>query len=208
MALTTYTELKAAVASWLKDTSLTSQIVDFITLGEARINAELRVRSMEVQGSAVTVGGTPTVALPTGYRDAKWLYLATDPKIRLEYASGEQIAQTYAGSSSGMPRVFAVEGENWRLGPTPDGVYTIQYLIHKTATPLSGSTATNVLFPRYNYLYLYAALIEAWNYLEDEAQVQKYEALYKRFLAIAKAEDDMDRHSGSTLRIRSDGNNP
>lgn len=208
MALTTYTELKAAVASWLKDASLTTQIVDFITLGEARIFAELNVRAMETQGSVNTVGGTSTVALPTGYGAAKWLYIDTDPKVRLEYASGEQIFMTYAGSQSGQPRVFCPEGDNWRLGPTPDGVYTIQYLIYKNPTALSGSTATNTLFPRYNYLYLYAALIEAFNYLEDEAQVQKYEALYKRFLSMAKAEDEMDRHSGSTLRVRHDSGGP
>ena len=37
MALTTYTELKAAIADWLNRSDLTSQIPDFITLAEAEM---------------------------------------------------------------------------------------------------------------------------------------------------------------------------
>lgn len=202
MALTNYTELKAAVASWLKDSSLTTQIVDFIALGEARISAELRVRAMETAGTLTTVAGTATVALPANFRAFKWLYVDGDPRRKLDVSSGEQIYQTYAGATTSKPALYSFSGDNLLLSPTPDSAYTLGYLAYIAPTPLSGSTATNTLFPRYAYLYLYAALIEAWNYLEDDAQVLKFEKLYQRFLTIARNEDEMDRHSGSTLVVR------
>lgn len=208
MALSTYTELKAAVASYLHRADLTTPIVDFITIGEQRLISELKVREMETQSSVNTVAGTATVALPTGYQGARWLYVATDPKRKLEYASGEQLYQTYSGSTNGIPRVYTVSGSNWLFGPTPDGVYVIDYLIYVAPTVLSGSTATNTLFPTYNYLYLYAALVEAAVYLDDTESLTKYEQLYQRFLRMANASAEEERFSGSTLRVRPDRAGP
>jgi len=214
VALTTYTELKASIADWLKRSgvsgiaSTTDQIPDFITIAEKRLFNDLKVREMELQSSTSTAAGTATVALPTGYLSAKWLYIDTDPRVALEYISGEIAAKMLATASTDKPRYYSTEGSNWRLYPTPGAVYTLQYLIYKEPTALSGSTATNVIFPTYSHLYLYASLIEAFNFLEDDAQVNKYENLYKRFLKIANDSDVEDRHSGSTIRVRSDTGNP
>jgi hypothetical protein len=54
MAITTYAELKTAIASWLDRSDLTSTIPDFITLFEAVANRRLRVRQME---KTITLGG-------------------------------------------------------------------------------------------------------------------------------------------------------
>ena len=47
MAITTYTELKSAVANHLARTDLTSVIPDFISLAEARLSRELETRDQE-----------------------------------------------------------------------------------------------------------------------------------------------------------------
>lgn len=208
MALTTYTELKAAVATQLHRTDLTTPIIDFITLGEIRLNARLRVRSMEDIGTLTTVAGTPTVALPTGYRKAKALYINTSPKVELEWVSQEIFYRDYAGASSGIPSVFTTQGENVVFAPTPGSVYTLYMPYYRAATALSGSTATNTLFPRYANLYLYAAMVEAGIFLEDDAMAQKYKAVLDEGIAMAQREDEADRASGSTLRVRSDHGNP
>lgn len=46
--------LQAAIAGWLARSDLTASIPDFIQLGEARINRELRTRQMQavVTGTA------------------------------------------------------------------------------------------------------------------------------------------------------------
>ena len=49
MALSTYTELKSAIANWLNRSDLTSEISDdFIILTEADLNAKLRAFGWEV----------------------------------------------------------------------------------------------------------------------------------------------------------------
>ena len=42
MAITTYAELKTAIANWLNREDLTSVIPDFISLAEADFNRKLR----------------------------------------------------------------------------------------------------------------------------------------------------------------------
>ena len=47
MALSTYSDLKTAIANFLARDDLTTQIPDFIRLAEARMSRELDTRSME-----------------------------------------------------------------------------------------------------------------------------------------------------------------
>ena len=47
MAITTYSELKTAVANWLNRDDLTSNIPEFIALAEAAINDQVRHWRME-----------------------------------------------------------------------------------------------------------------------------------------------------------------
>ena len=62
MALTQYSELKTAVANWLKRDDLTARIPEFISMMEDRVNKKLRVRAMEASATialmATTDGGT------------------------------------------------------------------------------------------------------------------------------------------------------
>ena len=61
MAITTYSELKTAVANSLARTDLTTQIPDFISLAEARLSRELETRSQEKRAQAtLTAEQTPT----------------------------------------------------------------------------------------------------------------------------------------------------
>lgn len=57
MALTTYSDLQSAVASYLARSDLTSQIPDFIRLAEIRLRRELRIRQMLRSVTTTTTGG-------------------------------------------------------------------------------------------------------------------------------------------------------
>ena len=66
MALSTYTELKSAIANWLNRSDLTSEISDdFIVLTEADLNAKLRIRQMHAQ-TTITIDAE-TESVPTGF---------------------------------------------------------------------------------------------------------------------------------------------
>ena len=53
MALTTYSELQAAVASWLHRDDLTAQIPDFIRLAEADMQVRAKLSQWETEASAL-----------------------------------------------------------------------------------------------------------------------------------------------------------
>ena len=77
MALSTYTELKTAIANWLNRSDLTDEISDdFIKLVESEYNAKLRVKAMLNSKTDYSITGE-TVAVPTG-----------PPKVSLEEKLG------------------------------------------------------------------------------------------------------------------------
>jgi hypothetical protein len=79
MALSTFTELKDAIADWLDRSDLTARIPDFIALAEARINRELRIRPMEVRSIMYTTSGQQYFNLPGGYIQMRNIQLNTNP---------------------------------------------------------------------------------------------------------------------------------
>jgi hypothetical protein len=91
MALSTYTELKTAIADWLDRGDLTANIPDFITLAEARVNRELRIRPQEVRSTMTTTAGNRYHALPGGYLSMRNIQINNDPTVPLEFISLEML---------------------------------------------------------------------------------------------------------------------
>lgn len=67
MAITTYSELKTALANWSKRTDLTAMMGDFIALAESRIQRSLLARAQEVETELTMAPGSRYVALPSDF---------------------------------------------------------------------------------------------------------------------------------------------
>jgi hypothetical protein len=65
MAITTYSELQAAVGNWLDHSLFAARIPEFIALFEAAANRRLRVREQEAATALMPSAGT--AALPADY---------------------------------------------------------------------------------------------------------------------------------------------
>ena len=77
MALSTYTELKTAIANWLNRSDLTDEISDdFIKLVESEYNAKLRVKAMLNSKTDYSITGE-TVAVPTGFLQVRDFYITS-----------------------------------------------------------------------------------------------------------------------------------
>src|ERR1044071_1053735 len=94
MAIATYADLKAAVATYLARSDLTSRIPEFIAAAERRIAygdrsmpampiEPLRIRAMETSAD-VTINAQ-TAALPTRYLQSRRFYLSSSPIQELGY---------------------------------------------------------------------------------------------------------------------------
>jgi len=202
MAINNYSTLKVAVANWLDRDDLTARIPEFISLAEARFNRALRIRAMETVSTAIsTVAGTREYALPSGYVQAKEFHLSTDPLTPLSYITPEMMSRVWAGSTQGKPQAFTIIGDNLRLGPEPDAVYTTSLLYYKTFDALSDATTTNWVILNAPDIYLYGSLLEAEPFVMNDERVGLWATAFKQAIEDVQFQDNKDRHSGSELRV-------
>lgn len=208
MAISDYASLQTAMTSWALRSDLTSLYPDFITLGEAKINRRLRIRSMETALSLTCTPGTATVALPTRYVQMKSIYVDTDPKVKLQPVSLEQGITLRPASGTGKPRFFATDGDSLRLFPTPDSAYSIVGTYYASFPGLTASTTTNTLLTSSPDVYLASSMYELSKYIRDDDRMSFWAAQREDALKDIEQQDQRDRYSGGALLIRTDTLNP
>ena len=206
MALSTFTELKDAVADWLDRSDLTSRIPDFIALAEARINRELRIRPMEVRSTMETTSGQQYFNLPGGYIQMRNIQLNTNPTTPLEYITPEMLDRLYGSSTTGKPRAYTLIGDEIQLAPIPDSAYTLEMAFYEKFTALgdgtSGTVTNNWLTTNAPDILLYGALMEAEPFIKNDERVAVWLNGYGNAIDKLQKADQRDRHSGSAMRVR------
>ena len=206
MALGTFTELKDAIADWLDRADLTARIPDFITLAEARLNRDLRIRPMEVRSSMETTSGQRYFNLPGGYLQMRNMQMNTNPITPLEYITPEMLDRLYGSDTTGKPRAYTLIGDEIQLAPIPDSDYTVEMAFYEKFTPLgdgtSGTVTTDWLTTNAPDILLYGALLEAEPFIKNDERIGLWLNAYNGAVKKIQDADARDRHSGSAMRIR------
>jgi hypothetical protein len=202
MALANYTDLIASVASWAHRTDLTAIIPDFVSLAEARISRDLRLRKQITTTSVLTTAYSDSVTLPADWLEFENVSAAGNPEMQLTYVPVEHLDSRYpAGGVTGAPVFYTIEADNLLIGPTPDTVYTLN-LIYYARFPALATNSTNWLMSNHPNIYLFACLIEAMFYTQNTEQLNLYNARYQAELNQLQTVDDRSTHSGSALRVK------
>ena len=210
MALSTYSELKSAIANWLNRTDLTDEIADdFIKLTEADFNAKLRIRPME-QIDTITID-SETETVPTGFIAVRSFYiLSSSVKYPLEYITPANMFETRGGSRTGKPRAYTIESDNetetFRFGPSPDTSYTGYLSYYKAISALSVSNTSNWMLANHPAVYLYGSLYHAANFLGgiDQTQLGQWLQMYSTALERCENNDRQDSYGGAPVVQRTD----
>jgi|TARA_R110002051_G_scaffold138338_1_gene211082 hypothetical protein len=205
MAISTYAELKTAVANWLDRDDLTDRIPEFIALAEARMNRVLRLRMMESKYTASTVAGQRNYALPTGYIQMRNFQLNTSPITSLSYVSPEIYDRLWGGSQGGTPSFYTIITNELQLGPIPGSVMTLEMLFYKKTSALSVSNTTEQMLTDNPDIYLYGALLEAEPFIMNDERIQVWAQGFEKAVVDLQEQDNKDRHSGSALRVMNTG---
>ena len=220
MALANYSDLGTAVASWMDrtgDSAITSNIGDFVTLCEARMfngsgergdtfhSPPLRIRAMETSAD-ITIDAQ-TEALPTGFLQARRFYLNSSPISQLDFFPPMDFWGRFISTVSGQPTMFTIEGEDFVFGPSPDGTYTGKVLYWKRLDSLQTSS-TNAIMTNFPNIYLFGTLLEAYLFLDDDRNIQKFYSLYSGAIKGAQRADQMDRFSGAVMEIHANAGAP
>lgn len=192
MALTTYTELKTAVADWLNRSDLTSQIPDFISLCEARIRRTVRTKHTSIL-QATLAAGDKSVALPAGVADLLSVSLSgsTYGDTLTTVSHSVLLAKRRLYTSAGTPVWCAIVGETLEFAPTADTAYTVDIEVEGPFEALSSTVATNWILDDYPDVYLYGTLAESAGFLIDDDRLPTWNGRYEK--AMAELEQARDR---------------
>lgn len=197
--IATYDGLVSAIQYTLKDTTLADHAPRFIFLAECEFN---RVLSNPECEDVLTFSTTsPTRTLPADFKSIRSLYLDTDPRVRLEYMTPDEMRQTYTAQTTGKPQVYTLVGDEIAFGPAPDDEYTAILNYNRMLTNLSANNQSNWLVEKHADLYLYAALIHAEFYGWNDERVP----MLREF--VTQVYDQLNgvgnrRRVGTNIRIR------
>ena len=202
MAITTYAELQTSIANWLNRDDLTAVIPDFISLTEAGINRDLRHYRMINRVDATL--DSRYVQMPTDWMETVRFSITSGNTYKIELVSRDDMLEYRQNTAdvSGRPRFYANIGDTIEVFPTPDAEYQMQLQYYAKTPALSNTNASNWLLTAAPDIYLYGALVQSAPYLNDDARIQTWAALYQSVLdSLQKASDDT-RFAGSGLRMR------
>jgi hypothetical protein len=176
MALSNYTELQAAVASYLARDDLTSVIPDFVKLAEAKFNRVLLHPRME-ERTTLTVDTNLTspefLDLPTDFQTMRSARLSgVAGKPRLEFMTQTQMDDYRYGRDNvaGQPCYFSIVGDQMELAATPGEDYDVE-IVYRGNIPDLATNSTNWLLTLAPDLYLYGTLLEASPYIQNDERL-------------------------------------
>lgn len=201
MAISTYSELKDAVADFLNRDDLTATIPSFVTLAEAALNRRLRAPEMVTRASV-------TIDAEYENRPADWMetiryQVNTNPITVLEFVTPEEaIIQKTKFSAGGVPIFFSTVGTQFQRVPAPDSAYTGELMYYARIPALSDSNTTNWLLTANPDIYLYATLVQSAPYLKEDERIATWMGMLDRLLAEYEVAQERAKTGSSRLIIR------
>lgn len=199
MALSTFGELKTALASWLHRTDLTAQIPDFITLIESQMSEDLTAKAMQATTTLSTIADSAYVDLPDDFKRAIRLTLTADPVGVLRFAAPEELSSEFRYGDAAQPVLYTVIGTQLQLAPAPDAIYSLPLTYERRIPALSDDNPTNWLLTRSPNAYLFGALMMAQPYIVNDPRFPQFQAMYATAI---NGINNTDWHSGAQMRVR------
>lgn len=194
MALANYGDLKTSIADWLARDDLTNQIPDFIALFEATARREYGGAVLAARQLIDCTAGQSTITLPVTPRSITFLGHTDGTDMR--QGGPEEIVRM--GTARGKPILWSWETgtTTLRLFPQPDAAYELALYYTSSLSGLASNSDTNWLLTNYPDIYLYGSLLQARQYLQDEA-LRDYEAKFDKLdFSLKKALSRQTNSSG------------
>lgn len=197
---TTYSGLLSDIADHLNREDLTLKIPGFIRRVEERLNRILRVPEMEETTTLTT--DAERIDLPTDFRQARALYLDTDPRQELEPVTLGTLRTKYAQQITGKPECYAISGSEIVFGPAPDDEYDAILSYYQEIPAISSESETNWLISAHYSIYLYGALVMAEAYIWDDERLPLWKSAWDEALDELMEQGKRKLFGAAPLRLR------
>lgn len=179
-------ELKTAIANHMHRTDLTSVIPDFVIFAETTIANDpspsepdvlcgIRVRDQNSRYTATI--NTEYVDTPTDLLSIRDAQINTNPITPLTYLTPNEMTYKFPSEITGIPDHYTLHGDEFQFKPVPSGDMTLELSYLKRYTALSADSDTNWLLTNHPMAYVYAALVAATAYTQDDPMI--WSVMYK-----------------------------
>lgn len=164
MALGTYSELQTAALDWMERAGQTGQVVDWITLAEAKLNRELGAVETDTTLTGVLNSRRIDISALSIERPIA-LFLAQSGYDELEIKLKADGTFPYLDNSD-KPGFAAVDGTNLDFDRPLDAAYPFRFR-YRQRFKLSDASPTNWLLTNHPDVYLAATLMWGAGYNEN-----------------------------------------
>jgi hypothetical protein len=208
VSLSTYTELKAAVADWLNrvgQADLEARAGDFIMLFESLFDKQ-DIRHPKSTVRATAPVSSEYTALPDDFIEMQRLRTTGGSSgwATHRYVTPEELEDDKAvNESSSRPHLFSVVGNEIQIRPySTDESLTLEMVYWAKLTKLGEAQASNWLLVESPEAYLFGALCEATPFIRDDERVALWTS--KRDQAVSSLRSAAERAvlTSGTLKPR------
>lgn len=196
MAISTYSELQAAVSNWMTRGDVAGEAADFISLAEAALNREL---------GAIETDATITGVLGSRRIDISSLNLVEPIALFLAEAGLDERQMTMKEDGtfpyrvdSDYPRYWAIDGDNIDFDCPLDQAYPFR-LRYRQRFALSDAAPTNWLLTYHPDLYLSAVLIWGGVFIQDNDTTARWASILNSALPSVKNIIAQSKRSTATV---------
>lgn len=195
----TYTELEAAVKSWLNRNNfaaLEAEIPTFFSLAQSRIDRDPDFKMIELIASEVVSTGTPSI--PGGF--SKGIAYTFDDGCQMK---GANIAEVEAlKGTPGTPTLIAPAGTEFIFGPPPNTDRDFTVYFYRRETPISSTNESNTLSTQHPELILFAVLLEACLWLKDDQRAAVWEGRYQQTMDGIAIHEELKQWEPGSIDMR------
>lgn len=208
MAISNYTELKAAVATWEDiDPSLDSIMDDILIMANDTLNnglemgmaqvPALRVREMETVASLTPTNGV--CALPDDYLQYRRVVESMSLRRALSYITPGQADESYPDRGSGISSAFTIIGGSLYMFPLSSNDIELTY--YQKIPDITATNATNWLLTKRPMIYLHACLLQVGIARRDDGLVQRSAQLVASIAAAMRSGDEMANYAYAPVQV-------
>lgn len=204
-----YTQLVAAVKSYVENDFTTDDINTFIKQAEQRVYNSVQLPAFRKNMLGNLTAGNKYLSTPTDWL-ATFSLAVIDTTGEFNYLLNKDVNFIRAAypqpTDQGRPEYYAIFDYNtFILGPTPNLAYQVE--LHYYYYPASIVTAgTSWLGDNFDSVLLYGALLEAYTYMKGEQDIiSVYKARYDEALALltilSDGKDRQDSYRSGQARV-------
>lgn len=182
MPFSNYTELQASISDWMARSDVSGVATDFIALGEANLNRELK--QVGVTTSLTGVANQDFIDISSLPMEEPRSLFITDNGA--EYELTQRPIGTYTKYEfSGLATIWSIEGDTIVFDRDLDQNYPMRF-VYTGRFALSDAAPTNDFLTKNPDLYMAASIVWGCIYVKAAADISMWKSILDEFLASVK----------------------